>query len=561
MMQSVTDGNRYVDIIMEDKNQLTLNLNLGRVESEQFDDSVEVLTLESSGSEIYLSVDESGDFSEEDSTECQPEDYPEYSADQTYDKPESNIAPIESQVHHDADPPIVQTEPHPKAGNSDGPWSVPHVVVTPVAEGPEAHAQASGETPCVYAISAFWDEMEKLTINDILQLRMARSPLPTEMSDIPSQSNSLVDPEEHQLTDGGLTDTSDTADSDYSTQLGDSKADRSSWDFSVCDFEEDYWQFLGMSRNPSPDLICKTQQGEDEREGSTRSQTPIPFEDPTGQYLRPRSMPKNKSVQNVRDLSTEDLALWPLVDGNDKKSNEELMDSKEADLRSAILALPPHDDLLQSFPDSFPLQSNVVCVYDPESLTTAPSYENMFFTYEHKMLPSQNHRWKPVPIFSCSNPSNTEFSLPKWNNLFLRGAFLEEDGISPFEIVSKALRLAESQTGMSSMSSRKIGVLDKGSFWDKSSNVLPVRGEEGTTNVVGFSPSIHEQQRIVGRIQKPVREGIWSALQQADMCLVCIAFASWVLKSSDTKSPDAWKAALLANVSALSAIQYLRQTK
>uniref|UniRef100_A0A671XNV8 Uncharacterized protein n=2 Tax=Sparus aurata TaxID=8175 RepID=A0A671XNV8_SPAAU len=43
------------------------------------------------------------------------------------------------------------------------------------------------------------------------------------------------------------------------------------------------------------------------------------------------------------------------------------------------------------------------------------------------------------------------------------------------------------------------------------------------------------------------------------MCLVCIAFASWVLKSSDPEAADAWKAALLANVSALSAIQYLRQ--
>uniref|UniRef100_A0A3B4UUK4 Uncharacterized protein n=2 Tax=Seriola dumerili TaxID=41447 RepID=A0A3B4UUK4_SERDU len=42
------------------------------------------------------------------------------------------------------------------------------------------------------------------------------------------------------------------------------------------------------------------------------------------------------------------------------------------------------------------------------------------------------------------------------------------------------------------------------------------------------------------------------------MCLVCIAFASWVLRSSDPESADAWKAALLANVSALSAIQYLR---
>uniref|UniRef100_A0A8C6UGB6 Uncharacterized protein n=1 Tax=Neogobius melanostomus TaxID=47308 RepID=A0A8C6UGB6_9GOBI len=43
------------------------------------------------------------------------------------------------------------------------------------------------------------------------------------------------------------------------------------------------------------------------------------------------------------------------------------------------------------------------------------------------------------------------------------------------------------------------------------------------------------------------------------MCLLCIAFASWVLKTADPQSGDAWKAVLLANVSALSAIRYLRR--
>uniref|UniRef100_A0A3Q3WRZ0 Uncharacterized protein n=1 Tax=Mola mola TaxID=94237 RepID=A0A3Q3WRZ0_MOLML len=43
------------------------------------------------------------------------------------------------------------------------------------------------------------------------------------------------------------------------------------------------------------------------------------------------------------------------------------------------------------------------------------------------------------------------------------------------------------------------------------------------------------------------------------MCLVCIAFASWVLKTANPQVEDAWKAVLLANVSALSAIGYLRK--
>lgn len=37
-------------------------------------------------------------------------------------------------------------------------------------------------------------------------------------------------------------------------------------------------------------------------------------------------------------------------------------------------------------------------------------------------------------------------------------------------------------------------------------------------------------------------QGIFSTLKQSDMCLVCIAFASWVLRSSDPEAADAWKA-------------------
>ncbi|KAG7254575.1 hypothetical protein CRUP_031276 [Coryphaenoides rupestris] len=48
-------------------------------------------------------------------------------------------------------------------------------------------------------------------------------------------------------------------------------------------------------------------------------------------------------------------------------------------------------------------------------------------------------------------------------------------------------------------------------------------------------------------------------LRQSDMCLVCIAFASWVLKSANPQVGDAWKAVVLANVSALSAIRFLRR--
>lgn len=37
-------------------------------------------------------------------------------------------------------------------------------------------------------------------------------------------------------------------------------------------------------------------------------------------------------------------------------------------------------------------------------------------------------------------------------------------------------------------------------------------------------------------------------LKQSDMCLVCIAFASWVLKTANPQVGDAWKAGMLIDI-------------
>eukprot|EP00079_Xenopus_tropicalis_P016865 XP_004916203.1 PREDICTED: PGC-1 and ERR-induced regulator in muscle protein 1 [Xenopus tropicalis] len=46
---------------------------------------------------------------------------------------------------------------------------------------------------------------------------------------------------------------------------------------------------------------------------------------------------------------------------------------------------------------------------------------------------------------------------------------------------------------------------------------------------------------------------------KGEACLIMLAMASWALKSSDINSSDGWKAALLANLGAISAIHYLRR--
>lgn len=125
-------------------------------------------------------------------------------------------------------------------------------------------AKTSGPTRPIFAISSFWDEMEKLTIHDILQLRIAdnrslltESIVPEEITHVDTVNTHLdrgeVESKDDSLEDG-LVD--DAADSDYFTHLDDSKPDRSSCEFSTySDFDEEYLQLLHASANPSPEPL------------------------------------------------------------------------------------------------------------------------------------------------------------------------------------------------------------------------------------------------------------------------------------------------------------------
>ncbi|KAF1391723.1 hypothetical protein PFLUV_G00045050 [Perca fluviatilis] len=515
---------------------------------------------------------------------------------------------------------------------------IPDLTVTfcSVANSPETYAEAAGYARPVYAISAFWDEMEKLTIRDILQLRMGTSTPPRETQETVTPSvddhSSLSDPAEYNLFDGGLMDTSDTADSDYFTQPDESKPDRSSCEFSTSDFEEEYWQFLGASRNPSPDPQSKKQRStsdspflaheEEDSTGSEGNETPVPLEDFASKCFEdqdsnafisselawPRQITKSKSMHNVQALNTEDLSLQLLL-GNDESrlllsscspSLEEKVVLKASDSVGTLIPAPFLDEHYQiSFPEVFEYllrenktkrDSRCVTFYDPEDISVAPVFDYTLCTFRDEMSffslhDSQRSDERPIPIFSCSHPTVRELTFPHLNYVFLSADCEEDDDdISPIRVVSRSFIQgsdcgATAPHGFHSWKSliRKIHFPDKGSIWCRRSGawVFPVEAEKITVKSadppitvlterrVTSTPSqlfreLAVQQRVLEAIQTTRREGLFSTLRQSDMCLVCIAFASWVLKSSDPDTADAWKAALLANVSALSAIQYLR---
>ncbi|KAG7495071.1 hypothetical protein JOB18_043561 [Solea senegalensis] len=473
---------------------------------------------------------------------------------------------------------------------------VPDLIVTPcpVADSPETYARP------VFAISAFWNEMEKVTINDILQLRMSRDTPPRGTDQTVTEN---VDEIRHSpLVDRGLVELSDAADSDYFTQPDESKPERSSCEcFSTSDFEEEeeeYWQFVGTSGNSTPDPLGKSQERtsdssllsyeeEDESMSSEGTQTPVPLENFAcfqGQGLAwPGQMTKSKSMHNVQALIKED-ATDPL--GNDESTVLRDKNCPETLAPALFLSRYDPDVLDEHFPEVLEYfftedktnnnESGCITVYNPDELSVAPVFDYSLCPLRDDVPPlsflldSLCSDDKPIPIFSCCPPTIREITLPKPDYVFLRTE--EEEGVvmddfSPIRVVSccfvqadqcgtRATAAGGSYSWKTVLNMREFGLRGRGSIWGRTSGtwMFPPDSEklEGKVLALTVQPSILETKKTARQ------EGIFSTLKQSDMCLVCIAFASWVLRSSDPENADTWKAALLANVSALSAIQYLR---
>ncbi|MED6279893.1 hypothetical protein CHARACLAT_005456 [Characodon lateralis] len=472
------------------------------------------------------------------------------------------------------------------------------------ADSPETFAKAAGQGQ-VYAISAFWDEVEKLTINDILQVRMGRSSRLIEETVMPNACGHPTNPSHLVDTiDNTLMDTSDTADSDYFTQPDESKPDQSVREFSTSDFEEETWQLVHASRKSSPDLQNKNQQSDSsfllDEDSSTDSEgweTPIVLdksfdcEDLQRLISCMRKMTKSRSMCNVQSLNTEDLPSLPVL----SVDKTDLPLHRHQPLE-AVLSHPDFQDYRISFPEIFEYfftecdnntQSQFLTVHDAKEIVVSPVFHSPLYTFREypSSFPLQCRTEKPIPIFSCSRPTVRDLTFPN-ANVFLSADHEEVDKVSPMRLVSHlfiqasphrssgAEGVGRSHCWKCFLSLRKIRFPDKGSICCSESGtwIFPVETKEIRTGrqnqaltllsdgrVCLDFRELEEQQTILETTWITKREGIFSRVKQSDMCLVCIAFASWVLSSSNPDPADAWKTALLANVSALSAIQYLRQ--
>lgn len=479
-------------------------------------------------------------------------------------------------------------------------------------ESPEAYAKATGNNEPVYAISAFWDEMEKLTINDILHIRMGRCMLPVEealntdelvSTSFDFKSPTPVNPESAVL------DTLDAADSDYCTNLDESKPDRSSCDFSTSDFEEEYWKFINSSQNSSPDLGDESYQsqcmdydstGEEE---SDETGTPVPSEDAAGQKWScestfvsydvavPHQMRKTKSMYDVHALKTmKDLSSQVFSDQSSGKSLEEPFNMSDG--FEVVTPIMYQDEQYQiSFPKVFEnlfddnkgkYEAMSVCVYGLQRNPALHINDYTFCTAINDMT-FRNYSEEPIPIFSCSRPTVRELTFPKPGCMFLGTKYTAVKDMSPIQIISQPIvkSMDYRQTDRAFCFSQDLSSLylvKNICFLEKRSDTCSCQSdeEEKTVDATDCCVAMVGARDVVSMTTQMFREAalrqismennqtisdcqsIFATIKQSDMCLVCIAFASWVLRSSDPEAADAWKAALLANVSALSAIQYLR---
>ncbi|XP_030634301.1 uncharacterized protein perm1b [Chanos chanos] len=502
--------------------------------------------------------------------------------------------------------------------------------------------EALGPTRPIYAISSFWDEMEKLTINDILQLRIAnnRSPLRMRIDEetAPTDDNilHLMDQGQGSSKDESLQDSvsvDDTADSDYFTHLDDSKPDRSSCEFSTfSDFDEEFLQILqSVSATPTPE----PQDAEEKNQSFLEStDTKVFYQDQTLEATILSHHRKSEDLMMLRSENGTPLYLFPNSDSQDLL----LSTCQDPDLSpiivegsNAVRATPSpvlsvsdilDDHFLMSLQEIFKEdcdeqeprarswdrpRSTVPIPYS-DNLSVSESYDYFFSDFEvgNLFFPSkeglQKTEEKTVPIFSTSHPVVRDAAFPEVEEIVETE---EEDECAPIRVMTRFSSQSQHRTEASAtpdayfytnqrrnwkslFSLRRIRLPEKGMSWCRqaSSWVFPAIARKADCTVwesectsaipkvATVSPThpttlqlddlllqrfAKQQRHLQTAMSVTKRDGFTLSIKQADMCLVCIAFASWVLKSTNPQSADMWKAALLANVSAISAIQYLRQ--
>ncbi|XP_023133265.2 PGC-1 and ERR-induced regulator in muscle protein 1 [Amphiprion ocellaris] len=486
----------------------------------------------------------------------------------------------------------------------------------------KAESKPEKEVNSVFAMSSFWSEMEKLTINDILGLRMTNKKAlpPLQESE---ESNMFA------VTNSG-----------FFTPVDDSKPEQSN---------EDTSSVLGsvgpsLQFSPSRSVMWESEPVPVRRGADIYPENMMltSMADTSQAVISERAQKgirkiyKNVSVQNLHALESESFSyrqkgdtLQTLDEGESEYFSEGFVPKRETDAASLSdtyrISLT---DIFQYFfggKQSVPSQSatDSIPAFYTDGDSVPETYDHFFSefdteTFFYPLITDEDKaKDKPVPIFSYSRSANRNLQYPEAYDYFFASSSSDdssvesddEDNSSPVRVVSRFSRNASSAPISTDIYENFFTDNDvkQNFFWKttlsfRSINFTASTCQKSTSNSmspVPVKPSsrsfprtvsplnalgnqdatfpdpllYHLEERISRQLtQQPFRyedlqttvsnprlDASLLPLKQTDMCLVCIAFASWVLKTANPQVGDAWKAVLLANVSALSAIQYLRK--
>ncbi|KAM4571996.1 uncharacterized protein perm1a [Fundulus diaphanus] len=469
----------------------------------------------------------------------------------------------------------------------------------------------------VFAMSSFWREMEKLTINDILGLRNAcESALPGPLPAVKESEETVVD-------SASLTGENEFKLEEVTEEISEVVSPSS---------QTVTWQSESVPISLCPEMCPERTVLESE----TYSSQPVPTEK-AQKYLKKIS--KTVSVHNLQALESESFSYRCKGDqlqtldeqetGNLTYLTETGAAKKETNLpsSSANTYRISFADIFQYFFGEKPSVSSQSAMEDTTSINTSGSsvpetYDHFFSEFDNEsffyplLTAAEKNKDKPVPIFSYSRSTSRNYQFPEAYEHFFASSSSddssaesdEEENYRPVKVVSRFSRkvsstqvttdvyenfftdgdLTGSLFSLSSLSFRKISFTNPAAQEEGTTSLVPVRQSSrhqlqkrgfpvnalGNTDMMFPDPLLYQLEERISRqlALQPCRyEGLEVAvsnprldapllpLKQSDMCLVCIAFASWVLKTANPQVGDAWKAVLLANVSALSAIRYLRK--
>ncbi|XP_028265743.1 uncharacterized protein perm1a [Parambassis ranga] len=478
----------------------------------------------------------------------------------------------------------------------------------------------------VFAMSSFWSEMEKLTINDILGLRRISQAAP------PSSLPPLQEREETDMF----------ADSGFFSHAEESKPETPNEDtFSVPDSAEsslnsantgNFSSSRSVTWESEPVPVSQVVDIYPENMSLT-SVTDAPQPVPAERAQKGlRKISKNISLHNLHALESESLKYTlksETLQTLDEEESEQLEHFTERyvaeDKGRYSISLSDIFQYLFGEKQSVPSQSTTdnITTFSTDGNSVPETYDLFFSEFDTESFFNPLHiaeekaKDKTVPIFSCSRSANRNLQYPEAYDYFFASSSSddssvesdEEEECSPVRVVTRFTRKSSSSQIYSDMYDHFFtdGDLGQNFFWKttfsfrnvnftastvqkQESNALslvPVR-ESGRylprtvlpLNALGNQDTMfpdpllfHLEERISCQLARqpfsyddiqttlsnPRLDASFLPLKQSDMCLVCIAFASWVLKTANPQIGDAWKAVLLANVSALSAIRYLRK--